>query len=127
MKLLEKQFLFTRNISRLIRYAYNLSDEFDGFIPEAHEELEVTLTFGRAHASEAANRADKGIKGSCHTMRLAVDFNLFVNGEYMKGDHWVWHALGKYWVSLDRDNNRWGGNFRSRDYNHFSMRHGGKQ
>jgi hypothetical protein len=125
MRLLEKQFLFTRNLSRLIRFACRIADEHDGFIPA--DVKNVQLTMGRAYASAAANKADKGIEGSCHTMRLAIDLNLFVNGEYITGDHWVWSALGRYWINLDRDENRWGGNFRSRDWNHFSMRHRGKQ
>ena len=84
MRLLEKQFLFTRNLSRLIRFAYRITDEYDGFIPDNVKT--VQLTMGRAYASAAANKADKGIDGSCHTMRLAIDLNLFVNGEYITGD-----------------------------------------
>lgn len=114
MKLLDKQFLFTRNVARLIREAYNI----DG----------VTLTFGRASVSEAANKADKGIKDSTHTMRLAIDLNLFVDREYITGNHPVWHSLGRFWKSLNRDEHRWGGDFyRKKDYNHFSIRHAGKQ
>jgi len=125
MRLLEKQFLFTRNLSRLIRFAYRITDEHDGFIPD--DVKTVQLTMGRGYASQAANRADRGIKNSCHTMRLAIDLNLFVDGEWVQGPHWVWNTLGSYWLGLNRDFNRWGGNFRSRDWNHFSMRHGGKQ
>ena len=125
MRLLEKQFIFTRDLSRLIRFAYRITDEHDGFIPD--DVKTVHLTMGRVYASRAANKADKGIDGSCHTLRLAADLNLFVNGEYITENHWVFSVLVRYWINLDRDENRWGGNFRTRDYNHFSKRHSGKQ
>lgn len=71
MKLSEKQQLFTVMIANLIHFA---------------EEKGYRLTFGEAYRTpeQAALNAKKGsgIANSLHTQRLAVDFNLFVNGEY---------------------------------------------
>lgn len=53
---------------------------------------------------------------------LAVDFNLFVNGQY-KTDTADYLPLGEYWESLG---GTWGGRFKSRpDGNHFSLEHNG--
>ena len=131
MKLLDKQVIFTRSVARLIRQAYGLYED-DEIITEQWTSKpgnsgRVELTFGRAYASAKANKADKGIKGSTHTMRLAVDLNLFVDREYIKGFHPIWHVLGRYWHSLNPDLAEWGGDFRSKDFNHFSFHHGGKR
>ena len=71
MKLSEKQQLFTVMIASLIHFA---------------QEKGYRLTFGEAYRTpeQAALNAKKGsgITNSLHTQRLAVDFNLFINGEY---------------------------------------------
>ena len=76
------------------------------------------MTMSRGYASEAANAADGGHPESAHLHRLAIDLNLFVNNEYVTGDHPVWHELGDFWKSLHPEA-RWGGDWR--DYNHFSF------
>lgn len=55
-------------------------------------------------------------KGSYHYMRLAIDLNLFINGEYCRKteDHL---PLGKYWKSIL---GTWGGDFTRKDGNHYS-------
>ncbi len=71
MTLSEKQALFTVMIGRLILWA---------------DEHGYRLTFGEAfRTSEQASanaKTGKGIKNSLHISRLAVDFNLFINGQY---------------------------------------------
>lgn len=71
MTLSEKQQLFTIMVANLIHWA---------------EEHGYRLTFGEAYRTpeQAALNAKKGsgITNSLHTRRLAVDFNLFVNGQY---------------------------------------------
>ncbi|EFL5592385.1 M15 family metallopeptidase, partial [Escherichia coli] len=71
MKLSEKQQLFAVMIADLIHWA---------------QEHGYRLTFGEAYRTpeQAALNAKsgKGIRNSLHTLRLAVDFNLFINGEY---------------------------------------------
>jgi len=56
-------------------------------------------------------------ENSLHYSRLAVDINLFRDGEYLKDttDH---AELGLYWESLDPDC-RWGGRYD--DGNHYEM------
>jgi hypothetical protein len=111
----QKQRRFVRLTGKLIEYAYA-----NGF----------ELTFGDAYRSPeqaAANaKAGKGVAASLHTQRLAIDLNLFKDGEYLdKSDA---HApLGVYWKSLAPDC-RWGGDFKPRpDGNHYSIEFGGRK
>ncbi|EFA6279759.1 M15 family metallopeptidase [Escherichia coli] len=111
MKLSEKQQLFTVMIGRLILFA---------------EQQGYGLTFGEAWRTpeQAKLNASKGsgIINSLHCQRLAVDFNLFINGEYQSTTE-AYRPLGEYWESLG---GTWGGRFRSRpDGNHFSLEHNG--
>ncbi len=107
MTLSEKQQLFTVMVASLIHWA---------------EEHGYRLTFGEAYRTpeQAALNAKKGssISNSLHTQRLAVDFNLFVNGQYKTRTE-DYLPLGEYWESLG---GAWGGRFKSRpDGNHFSF------
>lgn len=111
MTLSEKQQLFTRLIAQLILWA---------------GEKGYRLTFGEAYRTpeQAALNAKKGsgISNSLHTKRLAVDLNLFINGQYQT-DSAAYLPLGEYWESLGGS---WGGRFKSRpDGNHFSFEHEG--
>ena len=110
MKLSEKQALFTALIAQLIFWA---------------DERGYRLTFGEAYRTpeQAALNAKKGsgIANSLHTQRLAVDFNLFINGEYQT-DTAKYLPLGEYWESLGGS---WGGRFKKADGNHFSLEHNG--
>ena len=111
MTLSEKQQLFTVMVASLIHWA---------------EEHGYRLTFGEAYRTpeQAALNAKKGsgISNSLHTQRLAVDFNLFVNGQYKTRTE-DYLPLGEYWESLG---GAWGGRFKSRpDGNHFSLEHNG--
>ncbi|WP_447880006.1 M15 family metallopeptidase [Serratia fonticola] len=111
MTLSEKQQVFTVMIAQLIYWA---------------DERGYRLTFGEAYRTpeQAARNAKTGagIANSLHTQRLAVDINLFINGEYQtKTDAYL--PLGEYWESLG---GAWGGRFNSRpDGNHFSLAHNG--
>lgn len=83
----------------------------------------LELTFGEAYRTpgQAAMNAKngKGIAHSLHTLRLAVDFNLFVNGVYdATGQHH--EPLGVYWESIGGS---WGGRFG--DPNHYSLAYNG--
>lgn len=111
MKLSEKQATFTVMVAQLILWA-----ERQGY----------QLTFGEAYRTPAQAelyaKSGKGIKNSLHTQRLAVDFNLFIDGVYQtKTDAYL--SLGEYWEQLGGS---WGGRFYSRpDGNHFSLEHNG--
>lgn len=98
-------------------------------------ELGYQVSLGEAYRTpeQAALNAKngKGIKKSLHTDRLAIDINLFKNGQYLAlaDDH---RPLGEWWESLDV-NCRWGGNFKDSqgnpkpDGNHYSMTPDGKR
>lgn len=115
MTLREKQSIFVREIADLIQFATN----------EKYE-----LTFGECWRSpEEAQRlanADKGIKNSLHTVRLAIDLLLFKDGKWLKNTE-DYLILGKYWEAKTRPDLQftWGGRFG--DGNHFSIAHAGKK
>ena len=112
MTLRAKQSLFVRLVADLVRHASDRGYE---------------LTFGEAYRSpeEAARlaRARKGIVASLHTLRLAIDLNLFRDGHYLSSTE-SHRPLGEYWERLHAQC-RWGGRFG--DGNHYSMTHGGRQ
>lgn len=95
MSLRQKQSVFAYNVSLLIQKAYELGYE---------------LTLGDAYRDP---RAPYGSKSSRHKQRLAIDLNLFKDGEYLTEteDH---AELGKYWETLG---GIWGGRFH--DGNHY--------
>ncbi|STQ72508.1 MULTISPECIES: M15 family metallopeptidase [Hafnia] len=111
MTLSEKQQLFVLLIAQLITWANDKG---------------YRLTFGEAYRTpEQAKlnaKSGAGIANSLHTQRLAVDFNLFINGEWQTKSE-AFLPLGEYWESLGGS---WGGRFKSRpDGNHFSLEHNG--
>ncbi len=78
------------------------------------------LSFGDAYRDprvfgKEGEKKGYGHKSSYHKRRLAVDFNLFVDGEYMSGGCPEYTEIGKYWESIG---GTWGGRFN--DHNHFS-------
>jgi len=74
----------------------------------------------RAHGDQGET-GPYGRRTSAHKNKLAVDINLFKNGEYLSktADH---YELGKYWKNL-HPLCRWGGDFD--DGNHYSIEHNG--
>lgn len=94
MSMNEMQFRFVHMVALLILYA-----EARGY----------TLTFGDAYAT--SGHCDN----SYHYLRLAIDLNLFKNGEYLTEtkDH---EPLGVFWEALG---GTWGG--RWEDGNHYSL------
>jgi len=106
MKLRQQQVLFVKLLGKLINFAYESGYE---------------LTLGEGYRSD-----NKGhMPNSLHYIKLAQDLNLFVDGVYIEADHPAWHKLGDYWKSLD-PLCAWGGDFSSKDYNHFSLRYEGR-
>lgn len=110
MTMSEKQALFTVMIAQLIFWA---------------DERGYRLTFGEAYRTpeQAALNAKTGagISKSLHISRLAVDFNLFINGVWQK-DSAAFLPLGEFWESIGGS---WGGRFKKPDGNHFSLEHNG--
>lgn len=116
MKLIHKQFEFSRLLPRLIDKAY---------------ELGFTVTLGECYRSpEEAKRLAKlglGIIGSLHTSKLAIDLNLFRDGVYLTSSE-AHRELGTWWEmqSAGKDFTcHWGGHWE--DGNHYSIGHGGKK
>lgn len=114
MSLSKKQQRFTQCVASLIVYAYSKG---------------YALTFGDAYRDTRLH-GDFGTKKgyaasrSVHKLRLAVDLNLFVDGEYITGDCDEYQDLGNYWEMLDGDA-RWGGRFQ--DLNHYSFEQWGSK
>lgn len=111
MTLGQKQRKFTRMIAQLIEYAYQNGYE---------------LTFGDAYRDPRLH-GDVGVKksyssaNSLHKSRLAVDFNLFKDGQYLTTTE-AHRPLGEYWESIG---GTWGGRFN--DGNHYSLEHQGRK
>ena len=107
MSLGNKQREFTLAIAELIIYAY--------------EELEVELTVGDAFRDprvfgKFGERKGYGTAKSNHKNRLAMDLNLFVDGEWIQSsEHPMWRKLHQYWVKLG------GATLIEDDMNHFSF------
>ena len=96
MTLREQQSKFVQMVGKLIEFAYQ----------EGYE-----LTFGDAYATTGH------AENSFHYKRLAVDFNLFMDGKFLEGTE-AHLLLGKYWESLG---GTWGGRFKKPDGNHYSL------
>lgn len=90
------------------------------------------ITFGETYRSpeEAARlaKAGLGIKQSLHTVRLAVDLNLFIDGVYQSTSE-PYTPLGTWWElqSSTGITCAWGGRFSTPDANHFSIEHEGRR
>ena len=69
-------------------------------------------------------KAGAGIKNSLHTLRLAIDLNLFKDGRYLSSSD-SHRPLGEWWEAQSTDDVvcTWGGRFG--DGNHYSVTHGG--
>ena len=111
MTLGQAQREFPLMIAKLIVFAYEHGYELtfgDAFRdPRLHGEL------GEKKGYSAAN--------SNHKIRLAVDFNLFKDGQFLTSsdDH---RKLGEYWESIGGS---WGGRFN--DGNHYSVEWQGRK
>lgn len=97
MRTSEKQRDFTLMVAQMILFAYAR-----GF----------GLTFGEAFRTEDQQNiylksGRSKARRSKHQDRLAVDFNLFVDGKYVR-DKESYRALGEKWEELG---GRWGGRF----------------
>ena len=106
MTLREKQSLFVQLVAQLI-----LEASMRGY----------ALTFGETWRS--AHEA-KRLKNphSLHTLRLAIDLNLFKDGVYLRSTD-AHRPLGEWWEQ-QHELCRWGGRFK--DGNHYSLAHGGR-
>lgn len=94
-------------------------------IDKAHE-LGFEVTLGDAFRDERAfgpmgKTVAYGAPSSCHKIRLAIDLNLFRDGQFLPlSEHHK--PLGEWWEKQGPDH-RWGGRFM--DGNHYSITHDG--
>lgn len=100
MTLREKQSKFVWMLSQLITYAYSMGYE---------------LTLG--HAERCAD-CPTGHIMSNHKKRLAIDLNLFIDGEYQTGSRGH-DTLHHFWESIG------GAPMIRNDANHYSLEHDG--
>lgn len=113
MTLRQKQSLFVRLVARLIDKATEMGYE---------------LTFAEAYRTpeQAALNAENGsgIRNSLHTLRLAIDLNLFKDGNYLSSSD-SHKPLGEWWEKQSTPEHKccWGGRFK--DGNHYSIEHNG--
>jgi len=113
-----KQSIFLKNVAKLILWAFDNGYELTG------GELYRTAEQHAINVSKGLSKATR----SKHMDRLAIDLNLFINGEF-KTDTQSHKPLGAYWCSL-HPLNRWGGDFNNDgnlttndawDGNHYQM------
>lgn len=104
MTLGEKQELFSFLVAQLIIFAYSRG---------------YGVRMAWAYRSPEANALIGGHPNSNHTRKLAIDLDLFRDGEYLteSSDH---EPLGVFWESLHPEC-RWGGRFSNPDGNHYSL------
>ena len=110
--LLEKQWMFSMLLARLLDQARTLG-------------YECTLgeTWRPVETAQLYAKQGRGVAKSAHTARLAVDLNLFKEGVWLqKTEHHA--ALGEWWKAQHPEC-RWGGDFARADGNHYSITHEG--
>jgi hypothetical protein len=106
-----KQAKFTAMLVELIRWGNRQSDT-------AIVIAEVERSQTQADHDAAIG---SGIVHSLHTLRLAADLVLFIDGAYQTRTA-AYEPLGLMWEQLGGS---WGGRFSKPDGNHFSLEHNG--
>lgn len=111
-KLNVKQSEFARCLGQLLQYAFATG-----------QDVIVAEVFRPKETAELYAQQGKGIKNSVHTLKLAADLFRCVGGSVSwEPEHY--EDLGRYWKTLHPDA-RWGGDFKKKDYVHFSFQHNG--
>jgi len=107
----EKQARFAQMVAHLIIMA-----DFLGFTVTLGDAFRDPRVFGVVGISKGYGRSQ-----SNHKVRLAIDLNLFKDGDFLQEtkDH---EPLGLYWESIG---GTWGGRFN--DGNHYSIEHDGRR
>jgi hypothetical protein len=105
-----KQELFMRLLPHLINKAHAL-----GFEVRGGDLFRDPRVFGAVGV-----KLGYGVASSCHKLKLAIDLNLFKDGNFLAAteDH---KELGEWWEK-QHELCRWGGRFQ--DGNHYSLNHG---
>jgi hypothetical protein len=111
----EKQSLFARLLAQLILWIFA-------------QGWEVTLSEGYVGITDGKDFDHDGphMRAGAHYTQLGQDLNLFVQGKYQRTGCPEWDEIGAKWLSY-HPLCRWGGQFKSRDWNHVSLFHEGRQ
>jgi hypothetical protein len=109
LPLFAKQVRFAQMVPALIEKAFELG--YQVTIGDAFRDPRLHGIMGK--------KVGYGAASSCHKIRLAIDLNLFKDGEYLTEavNHLM---LGQYWEAMG---GTWGGRFD--DANHYSLEHMG--
>lgn len=112
MTLGEKQRLFAGLVGKLLVHIY-----------EQGYEVSLDWAYRPPEVAEYYAKIGVGIRSSLHTLKLAVDLNLFKDGAWLRGtdDH---RSFGEWWKQQNPQC-CWGGDFG--DGNHYSLAHEGKK
>lgn len=111
----QKQSKFVELVAKLIQFCYSSGYE---------------LSFGECYRTPEQARLNSlsgsGIANSLHTLRLAIDLNLFKDGKWLNRSE-DFLPLGEWWEkqSTPEFECSWGGRFQHPDGNHFSISHNG--
>ena len=105
------QWEFLQCVAKLIRYADKMGYKLTA--GDLYRDPRLHGEFGEKKGYGSAN--------SVHKLRMAIDLNLFIDGEY-RTDTEAHRPLGNYWKSL-HELARWGGEFD--DGNHYSFEYRG--
>lgn len=146
MTLSELQRLFPSLVAKLIVFIYANGYECtfgEAYRSDEQSEINALGAFGRSTlvgalkfsavwnillaplARAIENNVGSGIRTSLHGDRLAIDFNLFSHGVFLR-DSQAWKFAGDYWKTL-HPLARWGGDFATKDGNHFSLEYQGRK
>lgn len=115
MSLLQKQQIFAKLLAR--------------FITDLHlrgYEITIGEVFRPTEMAEIYASQGKGIKNSLHTLKLAVDLNIFYQGKFLTTKEEL-EIPGKLWKAYTTSlvQTCWGGDFERVDANHYSVFHNG--
>lgn len=113
MTLGQKQRLFARLVGEFLQWIY--AQGYEVSFGDAYRDPRV---FGQIGQSRGYGRAK-----SNHKRRLAIDLNLFKDGEFLE-DTESHRPLGEKWESM-HELCKWGGHYN--DGNHYSFEHEGQQ
>lgn len=133
----EKQRLFVHLFGQWLSFVYSRGYEVtwgEAFRSDEQAEINAIGSAGRTKVAALVqgsfpalaqkllnNGKNNGIRASAHQNKLALDLNLFKDGEYLSLSE-QWSEVGTYWESL-HPLCRWGG--RWGDGNHLSLEHNG--
>ena len=135
----EKQSRFARQLPRLLDYAHSLGYAVtlgETFRTDEQAEIHALGFDGREQvaqliehqfpllAKKIRNNTGNGIRNSLHTIRLAIDLQLFDDKGRWVTEEYAYRVLGEFWESIAADH-CWGGHFS--DTPHYSISHEGRK